>query len=197
MSISEVSICNTALAKVGAKTITLLTDNSKEARLCNDLYPKARDFMLSYYHPSFARKRVQLTVDGTAPAWGFTFRYALPADYLALLFTEDEDIYPRQIENGYILINKDDDLNIIYIYRVTATTLFTAEFDEALAFYLASQLAEPLTQNTKKAMKLADEAETWGMRAKFIDSRASSPVEQNPNEWLNSRFGSNFSNTGF
>ena len=40
---SVVSICNSALNQLGAASITALTDNSKNARLCNERYETVRD----------------------------------------------------------------------------------------------------------------------------------------------------------
>jgi hypothetical protein len=43
---SEVSICNRALAMLGANTITSLQDGSTEANVCNAVYADARDAVL-------------------------------------------------------------------------------------------------------------------------------------------------------
>jgi hypothetical protein len=43
---SDVAICNTALNRLGANTITSFTENSKEARLCNAEYEGIRDQVL-------------------------------------------------------------------------------------------------------------------------------------------------------
>ena len=40
---SVVQICNSALNQLGAASITSLTDNSKNARLCNERYATVRD----------------------------------------------------------------------------------------------------------------------------------------------------------
>ena len=43
---SVVDICNEAMDLLGAATITALTENSKEARLCNRRFPTVRDQVL-------------------------------------------------------------------------------------------------------------------------------------------------------
>ena len=43
---SVVDICNEAMDLLGAATITALTENSKEARLCNRRFETVRDAVL-------------------------------------------------------------------------------------------------------------------------------------------------------
>ena len=40
---SVVQICNSALNQLGASSITALTENSKNARICNERYETIRD----------------------------------------------------------------------------------------------------------------------------------------------------------
>ena len=40
---SVVQICNSALNQLGASSITALTENSKNARICNERYETVRD----------------------------------------------------------------------------------------------------------------------------------------------------------
>ena len=40
---SVVQMCNSALNQLGAASITALTDNTKNARLCSERYPTVRD----------------------------------------------------------------------------------------------------------------------------------------------------------
>ena len=43
LTTTEVSICNSALIKVGAERITSLSDSNKRAQLCSEQYSKMRD----------------------------------------------------------------------------------------------------------------------------------------------------------
>jgi len=63
MAATVESICNSALAKVGAPEITLISDSNKRANLCNLLYPKVRDKVLKSHPWNFALKRAILASD--------------------------------------------------------------------------------------------------------------------------------------
>lgn len=54
---TEVELCNLALSRIGADTITSLTaDSAKEDRLCNQFYAKIRDQLLRSFAWNFALK---------------------------------------------------------------------------------------------------------------------------------------------
>lgn len=96
-ALSEVDLCNAALAKVGAALISSLSDSSAEAIVCNQLYSKARDAALRSHPWNFARTWVALAQLQTAPialllkpnSEGpgdvvYTTAYSLPGDCLRL-----------------------------------------------------------------------------------------------------------------
>ena len=51
---SAVKICNEALLRVGAKTITSLDDDTTEAKVCKVVYKSERDELLDEYDWRFA-----------------------------------------------------------------------------------------------------------------------------------------------
>lgn len=61
MATNSVEICNNALALIGARRITALTDPSKEARTCNDAYDGCRKAVLRLHPWNFATVRVRIT----------------------------------------------------------------------------------------------------------------------------------------
>jgi len=88
---STVDICNGALNQLGATTILSLTEDSKNARLCNSRFTQVRDAVFRSHPWNCLQKRVELAADTTAPAWGFSYAYTLPADCLRLLRILDYD----------------------------------------------------------------------------------------------------------
>lgn len=74
-STTEIDVCNKALRRVGAKTITSLSDGSHEADVCNEFWPQTRDEVTACHPWNYAKERVklyavaELEVDtGPAPA---------------------------------------------------------------------------------------------------------------------------------
>jgi hypothetical protein len=77
---SVVDICNEAMDLLGAATITSLTENSKEARLCNRKFELTRDAVLRAHPWNAAIARAELAANSVGPAFGFTHQFQLPAD---------------------------------------------------------------------------------------------------------------------
>ena len=89
---SVVDICNRALQKLGAESITSLTQNTENARACNSCFEFLRDAELRAHPWNFAIKRAQLAADLTPPEFGYDLRYQLPSDYLRLLPSDSFDV---------------------------------------------------------------------------------------------------------
>ena len=98
---SVVQICNSALNQLGAASITSLTDNSKNARLCNERYATVRDAVFRSHPWNSLIKRQQLAQDTATPAYGFKFQFTLPSDCLRLLnldaYNSDHKVEGRKI----------------------------------------------------------------------------------------------------
>ena len=91
MATSETAIANSALAKIGAKSILSLDDDSREARLMKQQFAPLRDMLLRSHPWNFAIKRLELAASSTAPIFGFDNRFVLPVDYLRVLEIDSED----------------------------------------------------------------------------------------------------------
>lgn len=145
----EVDICNLALQRLGAKSISSLAEDSTAGRECNRVYAHARDSELRAHTWNFARARVSLAADSTPPVFGFTNQYPLPTNYLRLI--PDKDVIDWQIEGRSILTNDGAPLEIIYIRTVTDVNDFDELFVALLIARIARDIAEKITQsNTKK-----------------------------------------------
>lgn len=143
---TEVTICNSALLKLGANTITSLSDNSKEAELCNEQYAKIRDELLYSFSWNFAVKSAALTDNGNNHLWDDDLpEFDIPADYLRMVEVEQPD-YRWYVENGKIYYESTV-LNCRYIYQVTDVTKFSAGFIELLSTKLALELSYSLVQS--------------------------------------------------
>ena len=82
---SVVNMCNSALNLLGASTISALTDDTKNAKLCNQRYEPVRNRVFRSHAWNCLHKRVQLAQNSTAPVVEYTYAYALPSDCLRSL----------------------------------------------------------------------------------------------------------------
>lgn len=184
---SVVQICNKALDKLGATPIVSLEDGTKNANLCLRAWEQVRDETLRDHPWNFAVKRVVLAADTSTPAWGFEYRFPLPADFLRLLEVRDLSTNQYQVENGAILAN-DGALYVRYIYRVTDPNLYDPLFADLVATRLAAELCEAVTQSNTKVQLLWQAYDDALIRAKRVDAQENPPSQYEEDSWVTVRF---------
>ena len=187
MAASEVAICNSALIKLGVETISSLSDNTRQALLCNEQYAKIRDKLL-YSHPwNFAVKRATLVATVTEPEYEFDFQYTLPADCLRVWdsqFGPDKDFY--QVEGAFLYSNYTD-VSIKYIAKITDTTKFSPVFDECLALMLAIDLEYALVQSNSFKNTLLQELQRELRDSRSFDAQENPSYPYQDDVFLNAR----------
>ena len=101
MQYSPVGIVNMALQRIGARgTIGSLTEDSPNAIKVNNVWQMIFQEVMSERDWKFAKTRVQLVQNANAPAGGYKYAYALPADFLRLC-------KPREIPEERRIANAD------------------------------------------------------------------------------------------
>ncbi len=191
---STVDICNGALNQLGATTILSLTEDSKNARLCNSRYTQVRDGLFRTHPWNCLQKRVELAVDTTAPAWGFSYAYTLPADCLRLLRILDYDSNYK-VEGRKILSNTST-MKILYVARITDPNEYDELLRETLSASLAADIAFAVTSNNTTATNMYNLFQDKLKDARFVDSTEGQNVEQDlgmtdvidAGTFINSRF---------
>jgi len=191
---STVDICNGALNQLGATTILSLTEDSKNARLCNQRFTQVRDAVFRSHPWNCLQKRVELAADTTAPAWGFSYAYTLPADCLRLLRILDYDSNYK-VEGRKILSNTSS-MKILYIGRVTDPNEYDELLRETLSAALSADIAFAVTSNNTTATNMYNLFQDKLKDARFVDSTEGQNVEQDlgmtdvidAGTFINSRF---------
>ena len=165
---SVVDICNGALNQLGASTILTLTEDSKNARLCNARYTQVRDSVFRSHPWNCLQKRVQLAADTDTPAWGFTKQYTLPADCLRVLTILDYDA-DYKIEGRKILTDNST-MKILYISRVEDPNEYDELLRETLSAALAADIAYAVTSSNPTATNMFNLFQSKLKEARFVDS---------------------------
>ena len=172
---TEVSICSNALRRLGDSPITSLSDDTERARLCNALYEPARDSLLRSHAFNFSITRASLAKSATTPAFEFANQFILPTDPFCLRVLKMEfDDFKFKIENlageGRVLLTDEGTANILYIAKITDTTLFDAIFVDTLTAKLAAELAYPVTNSTSLQTQMERLYKLKLTEARSIDS---------------------------
>lgn len=194
MATDNVQISNSALTILGGKKIVAMNDPSVEARECNANYDLARRAVLRDHPWNFAALRVDLTTpDVTAPVFGYTNRFPLPADFLRIHTIFDTtgsrmDPETYQVEGAWLLTDEGE-IWLKYVYNLTDTTKFDPLFDEALAAYLAMKIAFKITNSDSNSTRCGQMYHEWCQKAKFQNAIDNPATFLDADVWIRSRFG--------
>ena len=165
---SVVDICNGALNQLGATTILSLTEDSKNARLCNSRFTQVRDALFRTHPWNCLQKRTSLAKDTATPAWGFTAQFTLPADCLRLLSIIDYDLN-HKVEGRKILSNTST-MKILYIARITDPNEYDELLRETLSAALGADIAYGVTSSNPVAQNMYTLFQDKLKDARFVDS---------------------------
>lgn len=181
MPTTNTSICNLAFDILTQAPMTdITTDGTPEANWFVRNFEPTRDAELRKNPWKFSLKRATISVDASAPAFGWSYRYALPADCIRMLpLTYDGEFegppIPHEIEAGWILTDEPTSIKVRYIYQVTDPTKFDPLFVQALAARLAMHAAHRFTG---KQSMIATAGELYGEA--IAEARRANALEATP-----------------
>lgn len=165
---SVVDICNGALNQLGASTILTLTEDSKNARLCNARYTQVRDSLFRSHLWNCLTKRVELAKDTATPSWGFSYQFTLPADCLRVVTILNYD-YDYKVEGRKILANHGT-LKIQYISRVEDPNQYDELLRETISAALSADIAYAVTSSNPVASNMYKLFQDKLREARFVDA---------------------------
>ena len=189
---SVVDICNSALNLLGASTISALTDDSKNARLCNQRYEPVRNRVFRSHAWNCLHKRVQLAQNSTAPVVEYDHAYALPSDCLRVLKIHNgtTDSIATALDyklEGRNIVTDQDTIFLIYIALDTDPNNYDSYLREAISHQLAADLCYAITNNAALANNYMTRADERLREARFIDATENSLDTVEANEFTNAR----------
>ena len=179
---SQTDICNLALDLLSAGTVNdTETPTTATESLLNRWYDQSRRKVLREHPWNFAIKRQELAASATAPAFGYSAAFPVPADFVRLLRLDSSDGQSLghteyEVENGSILINTDaTSLRLIYIYDITDVTKFDPMFVDLLAYEVALSVAFKVTESNTAIQRVAELQKSRGAMARAIDGQERPP----------------------
>ena len=157
MAISNTSITNMALGKIGAKPIVNIddtTDTNQGAIQARLHFEQTRDALIRSHWWRFARARATLSVSVDTPDFEWDYQYPLPNDFLAMRSiyedrVSDENIDPYELE-GKMLLTDETEMSIRYIKKVTDPTEFDPLFVEVFILKLGLKFISSLAGGSPK-----------------------------------------------
>lgn len=170
---TEVELCNLALARVGESLINDLEEGSAAARKCALLLPMAVAQTLRSGKWGAARAQARLPLLASPPPFGFARRFRLPEDCLRIL-NVNAAAFPWQRMGAHILTDAPR-VDLTYVRRIPVAQMDPL-LAEATAVLLASRLASALKGDGNLAKALLQEYfEVSAAQARSVDAMESRP----------------------
>jgi hypothetical protein len=194
--VSKVAMANMALDILGVDSIASITEASAAARKVSARIDGAIEAVLEMSDWTFAR-RIAALAEVTNDDWTERYerKYSLPSDILRAtrlvpaIDTPNSAPISYSLANGALYTNEEA-ARLQYTYRKLDPTEWPMSFTEAVAAYLARQLAMPLTRkrpmfidaNSIFLSQLASaveydagqEATFWGYPSEYLEARGAS-----------------------
>ena len=197
---AKTSICNIALTQLGElKVEDVDNDNNERARLCKLRFDDCLKIVLSSHPWTCVTKRVALVPLTDTPAFGFTYMFKLPDDFLRVLQVDNVQ-YPYKIEvynptpgvadastSAPVLLSDASSVSIRYIHLPNNYNILSVEVANLVGLRLATELAEPLTSKTDLKKSLDQRFMIELGMARSTDSMQGTPEVVEHFTWLNAR----------
>lgn len=186
-----VAICNLALSYLAEAPVSNIDEppaGDDTAALCKTHYPKVRRALLRAHTWNFAIDRITLAADATAPEFGFSSRFKLPANFLRYLAKYDElglrtfvvNGKDYELENGFVLTGfgtSDGALRMRYVYDNEDVSSWDALFVDLMSVNLALSLARNFKSAPRAIADLKDTQRELKAEAKAVDGQERPPIK--------------------
>lgn len=188
---TNLELCNLALSSLGQREITDLADQDAVSKVCNINYQRSIDWVLREREWKCAVKRVALdTPEVTAPDYGWSASYQVPADHLRTIEVRTTSLKDYQEnftrwsqEGGLILCDVDSGIKVKYLAEIDIANI-PGHVIDVIVFNLASRICIPITASKKLKeeligeykMALKDAASLDGMQGRNQTIKSSSLV---------------------
>ena len=193
---SVVEICNSALNSLGAANITALTEDSRNARLCNQRYEPVRDAIFRTHYWNCLVKRVELAADTTAPVYEYTKQYTLPSDCIRVIQIGGfHNGSSSMLDNGQTyklegrkIVTDEPEIFLTYLAKITDPQQYDTLLIETIAARLAAELAYAVTQSNTVAAQLEAIYREKLREARFADATEGTPYDVDASTFINARY---------
>ena len=175
MALTAITLCASALIKIGAQPIASFEDGTAEGEVAKSLYAGVRDALLAAHPWSFATTQVALPRLAQSPSAEFRYAFQLPPDFLRAISAGTAGrgtglLYRIQ---GSKLLTDVESVALTHIFRADESS-FPPFFASALMARLAAEFCLPLTESASRADFLSRLAESELRFARRADSQQAS-----------------------
>lgn len=194
---SKNEVCNLAVGHLGNYPSVNDIDTPKTdiERAFARWYDTVLDLCLKLTMPNFALDRAIAAQDAKAPAFGYAYRYAKPANCLKVLGIGN--VLDKQnnnaVEGDYILSDEDypEGMPVRFVKRITTVSKFTPDFTMMFSKFLAAYTCLEITQDKSLAKKLMDELPTEMSVSSGLNAQENVPIRISRSRFKGARYTDN------
>ena len=190
---TKVSICNRALNSLGVKArIASLSEDTEAARKCALVIDDVIEEVLRAYNWNCATARAALARASGTPAFGYDYRYALPAGpdppyCLRVISIENEDEFSDYKIEGRQLLSNETTVKILYVKRVEDMNELDTLCRSAIAARLAAEIGFSLTNSNSLQEAMWSLYAGKMQEAREIDAQEGSAGKWESESWIEER----------
>lgn len=173
---SEVQVCNLALSRIKKPPIGSLEQGGTAASECATHFAQARDKLLRDGDWNFASARARLPKDATDPEFGFAFRYAIPANCLAVREVKGANDGDWELAGRHIETDLAAPIDVRFTRHDAPVAHWDPMFVEAMVAELAKRIAPRLLGSGTERQRIRDEATEIRDEAGRSDSQERGPT---------------------
>ena len=198
MAVSQLSLYNEALRLIGERRLASISENREPRRVLDDVWNDgAVDYCLEQGQWNFAMRAVEITPSAVTPAFGFTYAFDKPNDFIRTAgVSEDESfnvpLLDTMEEVGFWFAN----VTPIYVRYVSNAASYGSDFQrwpssfaKYVAAFLASEICFTITQSAEKQNFIITLAMDRLKKAKSIDAMADATAFTPQGGWSSARQG--------
>ena len=172
---SAVSICSNALLILGDAPVASFGEDNDRTRLITNLYEQKRDAVLRAHTWNCAQKRVVLSPDLVAPAFGWSYAFTIPGDWLRTLSIGTEgDRDPYEMEGRKILMDSNICL-LRYIFRNDVEATWDTLLVDAMTEVMVATLAYAITKSSTQQAYAQEIVQKFLKGARAVDGQDNPP----------------------
>jgi hypothetical protein len=200
---SQLEIINKALGHIGIAPIVSMVEASPPAQLATRIWDTCRQEVLKGHDWSFATAVVSLStatytiLDNT---WMYAYQYPTSSSclevwhvyYLANDKSQDFRVMYDPVGKQKIIMSNVTDAKGEFTVDITDTTFYDANFVSVLAYFLAANMAKPLTGDSQLAETLLKTYNAYMSDAERMNSYENDSVTPPSSTFVDARAGATY-----
>lgn len=187
---SAVTICSNALLLLGDKTAASFAEDAPRVTLVSNLWPLVRLSVLRAHPWNSAAKRVVLSPDVAAPAFGvYPYQFSLPSDFVRVVTVGEEGEEEDYRVEGRKLLAHTPVCKLRYVFDQDDPSQWDPLLVDVMVYAVAARAAYAITGSVSLASEMAGLYRDMLRSAKAVDGQENPPETMGDFRFQNARRG--------